>query len=76
MKELKDLRGTVTNKELRAVLQEYVREWGCKIFRLGNSHLVVVHPNGNRVVMGSTSSDWRALKNNKARLKRIIPSNS
>lgn len=44
---------------------------GCTVDVRRNGHLVIVTPQGKKVFTSATTSDWRAWKNLRAKLRRI-----
>lgn len=56
-------------KSIKEILKKHD---GWTVKRGGNGHWKCRHVNGALVVMGSTPSDRRALKNFRARLRRAV----
>ena len=57
-------------KDLRKLLRT-LRALGWKTERRKGGHYCLTAPDGVQVFTGSTASDWRALKNLRARLRRM-----
>lgn len=59
----------VVAKEYRPLVRR-VRELGCHVEFTRKRHLLIVTPDGQRVVAPGTPSDHRAIKNTTANLRR------
>lgn len=57
-------------RELLQLLDAYGRRgWG--ITKTGGGHIKIVSPGGAVIFAANSATDWRAIKNTKARLERI-----
>jgi hypothetical protein len=56
-------------KDVKQLVQLYI-QWGWKIDKTNGGHLRFRGPKGELVYSASTPSDWRALANLRAQLKR------
>lgn len=57
------------NKDTRK-LSKRVRKQGWEVYYTRNGHICFRSPSGEKVIGPGTASDWRALKNLKANLRR------
>jgi hypothetical protein len=60
----------VTTRAWRNALAELAREHGGTVEGTRGNHLAIVLPNGERVICSGTPSDWRALANTRANVRR------
>jgi predicted RNA binding protein YcfA (HicA-like mRNA interferase family) len=56
-------------KDLKQIVQMY-EQWGWSVEKTNGGHLRFKGPKGELVFSGSTPSDWRAIANLKAQLRR------
>ena len=59
----------ISNKDLKLLLRQ-AQQQGFMIFSTSNNHICLIAPSGERIIMGQSPSDHRALRNCEARMKR------
>lgn len=57
------------SKDTRAVVRQCVRT-GWTLDGTGSGHVRLTHPSGSIITVASSPSDWRALQDLKARVRR------